>query len=131
MRPLVLATCAAIGFCLFTAGCSASGKQRAEQLDPLLVEAGFRTFPADTVARHEALSAVQPLKLQYFSYAGALRFWFADPYICHCVYAGNEDNYQRLRELKRERAELLEEETEQQKFLEFEALPANQVFYDE
>jgi hypothetical protein len=129
MRPLAAIIWTLIAFSLLAAGCSAPGAKRAEQLDPLLTEAGFRVTPADTTARREALSTIQPLKIQYFSYKGTPRFWFADPYVCHCVYAGNENNYQRLRQLKRERAEILDEETEQQKLLEFETLPANQVFY--
>lgn len=115
----------------FIIGCSESGTERAQHLDPLLTHAGFLVTPADTTARREALSTVEPLRVQYFSYKGHPRYWYADPYVCHCVYAGNEDNYLRLRQLKREHAEFLDEETAQQKFLEFETLPANQVFLGE
>jgi hypothetical protein len=131
MRHFAAVISATIAFSILAAGCSASGTERAEQLDPLLREAGFIATPADSVARREALSAIQPLKMQYFWYKGTPRFWVADPYACHCVYAGNDNNYLRFRQLKRERAELLDEETEQQKLLEFETLPANQVFVGE
>jgi hypothetical protein len=129
MRTTLLAIWGVGLLSVIVAGCSASGPRQAEQLDPLLRQAGFRVTPADTTARREALSTVEPLKVQYFAYKGHPRFWVADPFVCHCVYAGNEDNYLRLRELKHERAELLDEETAQQKFLEFETLPANQAFY--
>jgi hypothetical protein len=113
------------------AGCSETGAERAERLDPLLTQAGFRVAPANTEVRREALSSLTPLKVQYFEYKGKPRFWVADPYVCHCVYAGNETNYDRLRQLKRERAEFLDEETAQQKYLEFMTSPVNQVFLGE
>jgi hypothetical protein len=116
---------------LTAVGCSPSGAERAQQLDPLLTQAGFRATPADSEDLRQALSSLTPLKVQYFDYKGRTHFWVADPYICHCVYSGNEANYDRLRELKRGRAELLDEETAQQKYLEFINSPVNQVFLGE
>jgi len=110
------------------AGCSETGTQRAQSFDPLLTQAGFRIVPADTTDRREALSSLTPLKLHYFEYKGKLLFWFSDPYVCQCVYAGDEADYLRLHQLKRQRAEYLEEETAQQKYLEFMTSPVNQVF---
>ena len=104
----------------------------ARRADGSVADAGG--IPRDSRRHHrsrEALSTVEPLKIQYFAYKGTPRYWFADPYLCHCVYAGNEDNYLRFRQLKREHAEILDEETAQQKYLEFETLPANQAFYGE
>lgn len=116
---------------LTVAGCSETGAQRAQRLEPALAEAGFHTVPADTTDRREALISLVPLKLHYFEYKGKLLFWFSDPYICQCVYAGDEANYVRLRQIKRERAEYLEEWTAQQKYLEFMTSPVNQVFLGE
>jgi hypothetical protein len=113
---------------LTAAGCSATGAERAERLDPPLAEAGFHTVPANTTDRREALSSLVPLKLHYFEYKGKLLFWFSDPYVCQCVYTGDEADYVRLRQLKHERAEYLEEETAQQKYLEFMSVPVNQVY---
>jgi hypothetical protein len=113
---------------LTAAGCSETGPERAQHLDPFLTQAGFRAAPADTEDRREALSSLTPLKVQYFDYKGTPHFWVADPYVCHCVYASDETNYDRLRQLKHERAEFLDEETAQQKYLEFMTFPVNQVF---
>jgi hypothetical protein len=113
---------------LTAAGCSETGAERAQRLDPLLTQAGFRVSPADTEDRREAMSSLTPLKVQYFEYKGKPRFWVADPYVCHCVYTGDETDYDRLHQLKRERAEFLDEETAQQKYLEFMTSPVNQVF---
>jgi hypothetical protein len=124
----IRATICLIALSCLTAGCSESGAHRADRIEPLLTEAGFRVTTADTTARREALSSLTPLKVEYFEYQGKPLFWFADPYVCHCVYAGDETNYDRFRQLKRERAEYLEEETAQQKYLEFMTSPVNQVF---
>lgn len=115
----------------FSIGCSESGRQRAGQIDPLLTEAGFRATPADTVDRREALSTVTPFKVQYFKYRGRHLFFVADPDVCHCVYVGDEADYLRLRQLKREHPELLDEETEQQAYLQFLTTPANQALIGE
>ena len=124
----IRATICLIALSCLTAGCSESGAHRAGRIEPFLTEAGFRVTTADTTARREALSSLTPLKVQYFEYNGQPVFGFADPYVCHCVYSGDETNYDRFRQLKRERAEYLEEETAQQKYLEFMTSPVNQVF---
>jgi hypothetical protein len=119
-----------IAVACIAAGCSESAAHRAERLDPILAEAGFYATPADTTDRRESLSTIQPLKIQYFEHNGKLHYFFADPDVCHCVYAGDEADYDRFRQLKRrEHPALLLEETEQQKYLEFMTSPANQVFY--
>jgi hypothetical protein len=128
MTMTIRATICLVALSGLFAACSESGAHRADRIEPLLTEAGFRVTTADTTARREALSSLTPLKVQYFEYNGKPLFWFADPYVCHCVYAGDETNYDRFRQLKRERAEYLEEETAQQKYLEFMTSPVNQVF---
>jgi hypothetical protein len=112
-------------------GCTESSTQRAQRLEPMLMEAGFREVPANTPARAEKLSQMTPLKVSYFARHGKSSYWFADPYVCHCLYVGSEHNYQQLQQLKQERAEEVTQENDQRNFEQFMASPAGQVFYGE
>lgn len=118
-------------------GCAESHEQRAQRLEPMLSEAGFRTVSADTPARVEKLNQMKPLKISYFSRNGKPVYWFPDPYVCHCLYRGNQKNYEKYQELKsqasseQEEAEAADDQASQQAFMEFMASPASQVFYGE
>ena len=64
-----------------------------------------------------------PLKLSYFSRKGNPSYWFADPYVCNCVYVGSEQNYDQFRRLERERAEEVTQENERRHIEEFIGSP--------
>jgi hypothetical protein len=70
-----------------------------------------------------------PLKLHYLARRGRRSYWFADPYVCQCLYVGSEQNYNEFVQHEDERGHLTTEEYDQQAFDEFMASPANQVFY--
>ncbi len=116
-----------MGVCV---GCE-SAAQRARRMEPLLSQAGFSVVQADTPARVEKLNKIKPVKLSYFPVNGKQLYWFADPYVCHCVFRGTEQNYQMYQQLtaEQERAEALDDYATQQAYTEYMSGAANQVFY--
>jgi hypothetical protein len=117
-----------------TGGCAESHIQRAQRLEPMLAQAGFRMVPADTPARSQKLSDMTPLKMNYLSRNGKLSYWFADPYVCHCLYAGSERNYAQFEQLEQisqeeQAAQEAANQAEQTKYQEFMNSPAGGTFY--
>ncbi|MBV8056124.1 MAG: hypothetical protein JO071_12890 [Deltaproteobacteria bacterium] len=114
-------------------GCAESHTERAQRLEPMLVQAGFRMVPASTPARTAKLADMTPLQMSYVSRNGKLSYWFADPYVCHCIYVGNEQNYGQLEQLKQagqeQRAQEVTDMAEQTKYDEFMNSPAGGIFY--
>jgi hypothetical protein len=104
-------------------GCAESSNHRARRLEPILAQAGFRVVPANTPTRAQRLNEMTPLKLSYFSRKGNPSYWFADPYVCNCVYVGSEQNYNRFRQLELERAEEVTQENERRQIEEFMGSP--------
>jgi hypothetical protein len=106
-----------ICFAIVLAGCAMLGlgvtpQQRAEYLEPMLSAAGFHMLPADTAEKLAHLKKLPPLKLNYYlNKGGQLRYWFADPDYCHCLYLGTEEAYQKYQNL-RLKAQVAKEEQE-------------------
>jgi len=132
LRPI-----ACLLFLSLLAGCCESHDDRARRLEPILSEAGFRALAANTPARADRLDQMTPLKISYFPHNGKPVYWFPDPYVCHCLYRGDLQNYKKFEDLKaqasseQEEAEAVEDPLAQQRFLEFMGSPASQVFYGE
>ncbi len=81
---------------------SAQRRASAQQIEPLLEQAGFQRLPAETTAQVSELNSLEPLTLSRSNDTRkGTRYWFADPYLCGCMYAGNEAAYQRYREIRR------------------------------
>ena len=87
---------------LITSGCAETPRQRAHRLEPTLSAAGFHMVPADTSQRQQELASHSPLKMRYYFANGKPHYWFADPYVCNCVYIGNEAAFQKYQQLKLE-----------------------------
>jgi hypothetical protein len=88
-------------------GCAALGiggptpRQRAMDLEPMLSAAGFHMVPADTPEKIQHLKTLPALKVNYYvGKDGAMRYWFADPDYCHCLYLGDEAAYQKYENLR-------------------------------
>jgi len=97
---LVLATAQA-GCGVWQQNVSAQRRDSAEQIEPLLEQAGFLRLRADTAAQRSEMKSLKPLTIsRSFDKQKGTRYWFADPYVCECVYAGNEAAYERYRELR-------------------------------
>ena len=114
-------------------GCAESSTERAQRLEPMLAQAGFRMVPADTAARSEKLGRLTPLRMNYQSHNGKSSYWFADPYVCHCLYVGSEQNYGQFEQLKHaeqeEKAQNVTDMADQARYEEFINSPAGEVFY--
>ncbi len=82
------------------AGCAETPQQRAQRLEPVLSAAGFHMVPAGTPQRQQELASHTPLKMRYYFANGKPHYWFADPYVCNCVYIGNEADFQKYQQLK-------------------------------
>ncbi len=63
-----------------------------EQKEDMLLASGFRVLPA--AQSKPLLAQLPPHKFSVRSLANTGQVWlFADPTICHCVYAGTEANW--------------------------------------
>ena len=105
-------------------GCAESPQHRAQRLEPMLSAAGFNMLPADTPSGSEGWRPT-PLKMRYHFSNGKPHYWFADPYVCNCVYVGNEAEFQKYQQLKLQQqmvereqaaAEMNENAAEQEQF---------------
>jgi hypothetical protein len=104
-RALALLCGCVMALSLALSGCAAVGltmtpQQRAQKIEPMLSAAGFRMLAANTPEKEQHLANLPPFKLHYYTNTeGKMRYWFADPAYCHCVYLGNEAAYQKYQNL--------------------------------
>jgi hypothetical protein len=108
-----LARLACISFVLSFSGCSlwqenlkAEGLNRAQTIEPLLADAGFTRRNADTPAKVAHMQSLTPFTMRYHMKNGVLRYSFADPEQCHCIYVGDQIAYERYKALKAERQQV-------------------------
>ncbi len=81
-------------------GCSAtSPKEKAFDMEELLVSAGFTYKVADTDKKIEKLKSMSQRKLLRHARQDKVTYLYADFESCKCVYMGDEAAYQRLRRL--------------------------------
>jgi hypothetical protein len=122
---------------MVAAACAETPRQRARRLEPMLAAAGFRIHQADTPQRQQELNSHTPFKVRYFFHDGRPHYWFGDPYVCDCVYVGNEASYQRYQELKLQQQNIareqaiaeLNEDAAQQEEMNLMLWPADPFFY--
>jgi hypothetical protein len=84
------------------AGCSLfkeTPQEKAQSIEPLLSAAGFRMKLADTQEKLAHLQRLPALQLVPHQQGGKLYYGFADPYVCKCMYVGNEAAYQEYQKL--------------------------------
>jgi hypothetical protein len=82
------------------AGCTAIQKQQAAQAERLLTAAGFEVQMADTPERLAMLRSVTPQRKVFRVDApDGLRFVYADAEYCQCVYAGDQQAYERYQRM--------------------------------
>ena len=117
-----------VGVC---AGCAETSAQRANRIEPMLLQAGFTSVPADTPARVAKLNDLTALKVKHSTHNGKSVYWFADPYACHCLFRGSEQNYQQYRALSHdvELAQEMDNYELQQSYETYMGGAADQVFY--
>jgi hypothetical protein len=87
-------------------GCAAlnpppTPQQRAERIEPMLAAAGFKMLVADTPAKIASLDALPAATVRYYTNKkGQRQYWFADPFVCKCLYLGDDAAYGRYENLK-------------------------------
>ena len=81
------------------AGCAAVQKSEATDTEQLLAAAGFKMRPADTPEKLAHLQTLTQRKLISHERDGKVYFVYADADNCKCLYAGNQENYQRYQSL--------------------------------
>jgi hypothetical protein len=71
--------------------------QAVTQQENMLVAAGFQFKPADTPAKQAFLKTLPAHQFAYQIHDGRNLWLYADPSICNCLYAGNDNAYQAYR----------------------------------
>jgi hypothetical protein len=99
---LAVAAATQTGCGLWSENVNAQRRGSAEQIEPLLEQAGFLKMRPETPAQTAEMESLKPLVLSHsLDPKKGARYWFADPYLCNCLYAGDEAAFQRLREVQR------------------------------
>jgi len=88
---------------LALSGCATIRRHEAGSTEELLVAAGFQMRHADNPERVHDIGVMPPLKLVARNQAGDVRYTFADPYKCRCLYVGGAQEYSAYRRLVREK----------------------------
>ena len=81
------------------AGCAALQKSETTDTEQMLAAAGFNMRPADTPEKLAHLKTLTQRKLISHERDGKVYFVYADADNCKCLYAGNQENYQRYQSL--------------------------------
>ncbi len=92
-----IAVIAVLGVAL--AGCAAMEKSEAADTEQLLAAAGFIMKPADTPEKLAHLKTLTQLKVVPHDRNGKMYYVYADAADCQCLYAGNQEAYQRYENL--------------------------------
>ncbi len=87
----------ALAACLLTAAC-ATPQQRAEDRENLLTAAGFTARPANTPERVASLRGLPANKVVQRVRSGTVRYVYADPLVCGCLYVGDQAAYGRYQQ---------------------------------
>ncbi len=94
----------AAGLAVLAAACANSSAQ-APATDTLLVQAGFVRRNADTPERVAAIRALPPHRFVMRSAQGSVKYLYADPTACGCIYVGGQRAYDRYRQMMASRVE--------------------------
>ncbi|MHB8287151.1 MAG: hypothetical protein ACYDD1_21090 [Caulobacteraceae bacterium] len=85
-----------------TAGCETTAQAVAHKEDNLAAS-GFVDRPANTPARQAMLAKLPPHKFLRRAHGDDVRYVYADPTDCHCLYVGDQKayaNYRQAQQLK-------------------------------
>ncbi len=88
---------ASFAACLAVAAC-ATPQQRAEDRENLLSAAGFTVQPANTPQHVASLRSLPANKVVQRTRGSTVRYIYADPLVCGCLYVGDQAAYGRYRQ---------------------------------
>ena len=83
----------AVALALSVGACSYIHGSEAKKTDELLATAGFKPVAADTPDKAAQLQTQKPLKIIARRKDGQTIYTYADPYDCHCMWVGSQDQY--------------------------------------
>ena len=95
MRRAVVFAMAALA----VTGCATLRAKEARTTEDMLAAAGFHMEPADTPERTAELGTLPPRKITMQERDGTPYYVYADADGCHCMYVGQEPQYQEYRRL--------------------------------
>jgi hypothetical protein len=95
--PRAASALPALAACLFVAAC-ATPQQRAGDRENLLTAAGFTARPANTPERVTSLRTLPANKVVQRVRSGTVRYVYADPLVCGCLYVGDQAAYGRYQQ---------------------------------
>ena len=87
---------------MLLAGCAANQEQEAQEMEHLLIAAGFQMKLADTPQKLAHLKTLSQLEFIRHEREGKVNYLYADANECKCIYKGDEKSYQRFREFARQ-----------------------------
>jgi hypothetical protein len=91
-----------VAFALSLTGCAATQRENARATERLLAAAGFQMQAADTPEKLAHFQGLMLRKIVRREQNGQASYFYADRNVCHCVYAGTEQQYQEYRKLARQ-----------------------------
>ena len=95
LKPVAVIT--VLGIAL--AGCASMEKSKATDTEQLLAAAGFKMKLADSPEKLAHLNTLTQRKVVTHERNGKNYYVYADADYCKCLYAGNQENYQRFEKL--------------------------------
>lgn len=102
MRIALLFVVIAVG----AVGCAASQREfedsEASDVESTLKVAGFQLIPSDTPQRIESMRTLPPLAFSRVATGGIVRFVYADPRSCMCLWVGGQAQMDHFVRLERE-----------------------------
>jgi hypothetical protein len=87
--------------CMLLIGCE-SVQQQVQNKEDALAAAGFTVKPANTPEREQMLHRLPPNRFVQRPKNGVVDYVYADPLVCNCLYVGDQNAYNRLKEHERE-----------------------------
>ncbi len=81
------------------AGCAMMERQEVTDVERMLSAAGFQMKYADTPDKLAHLQTLTPMKLVPHNDGDRVRFVYADAKYCKCLFAGDQEDYQRYQQL--------------------------------
>lgn len=95
LKPVAVIT--VLGIAL--TGCASMEKSKATDTEQLLAAAGFKMKLADSPEKLAHLNTLTQRKVVTHERNGKNYYVYADADYCKCLYAGNQENYQRFEKL--------------------------------
>ncbi len=85
-------------------GCAAWQRDGITDRENVLSAAGFSVLPASTPQRQDMLAKLPPNRLSQLIQGDRVSYLFPDPVVCHCLYAGGQQQFAQYQLLRQQRA---------------------------